>query len=227
MVNYVIPDDVKKSRLIRSVKMRCYNEYFLERYSWYKGCMICEEWLNDRKLFCEWIDENYYLIDGLAERNIQLDKDILVPGNIVYAPTTCLFVPARMNTLVNSLTVTKNKNRDNGLPVGVHKLKDGKYFMAIGSDGKQHSKKVDTVEEAFDLYKEAKKKEFQKIADLYEDVVPEKVTEAFLKWMDIVDGLTVDPPPQVLTKKKEVENSYIICQKRGKKTYERLTCPTP
>lgn len=44
---------------------------------------------------------------------LQLDKDILMPGNKHYGPETCVFVPNYINSLFGL------KKKQNGLPVGV------------------------------------------------------------------------------------------------------------
>ena len=80
---------------------RCYREDYLEKNPQYKGCSICDEWLNDREAFYNWVAENYYIIDG---EQIDLDKDILVKGNKVYSPDTCIFAPHVINTYFENFT---------------------------------------------------------------------------------------------------------------------------
>ena len=85
---------------------RCYNSKTLERNPTYVGCSVCSEWLIYSN-FVEWYDENY--VDGW-----QLDKDILVAGNKVYAPSTCLYVPGWLNSFVTE------RGRSRGdFPIGV------------------------------------------------------------------------------------------------------------
>lgn len=74
------------SYMFHNMYNRCYREDYLEKNPQYKGCSICDEWLNDREAFYNWVAENYYIIDG---EQIDLDKDILVKGNKVYSPDTC------------------------------------------------------------------------------------------------------------------------------------------
>ena len=54
---------------------------------------------------------------------MHLDKDILCKGNKVYSSETCVFVPARINSII-----LNSQNRRGDLPVGVnYNKKTGKY----------------------------------------------------------------------------------------------------
>lgn len=80
---------------------RCYDKQFQERQPTYKGCIVCEEWYNFQN-FAKWFDENYYEIEG---EKIALDKDLLKLNNKIYSPSTCCFLPQRINV---SLVSSKN-----------------------------------------------------------------------------------------------------------------------
>ncbi|URW85616.1 hypothetical protein M5E86_18495 [Blautia wexlerae] len=97
MVNYKKPSKEQKYNLKSNMKTRCYNENYHKTRPDYEECTVCDEWLDDKKLFYEWVDHNFYEIEG--EPTVELDKDILVPGNKVYSPDTCIFVPKRINDL--------------------------------------------------------------------------------------------------------------------------------
>ena len=83
---------------------RCYNEYNLKRRPTYKGCEVCDEWLNFQN-FAEWFDNNYYTIDNEA---VCLDKDILIKGNKTYSPEACVFVPITINSLFTKINKLEN-----------------------------------------------------------------------------------------------------------------------
>lgn len=101
---------------------RCYSEYEQKRSPTYLGCYVVTEWLYFSK-FKLWMESQPW------EGNV-LDKDILVPGNKVYSPDTCVFV----STVTNGFIVEKSKS---GLIVGVSKHKD-KYQARCGdSQGEQ------------------------------------------------------------------------------------------
>ena len=159
--------------------VRCYNEKFHERQPQYKGCTVCEEWLNYSN-FKVWYDQNK--IPGMS---LDLDKDILFKGNKIYSPETCCFVPHAINTLF------LNKKADRGdFPIGVSYEKDKKKFRAYMSFmGKQIKiGTFDTAESAFARYKEYKENFIKDMAEQYKDEIPYKVYEAMMNWkIEIID----------------------------------------
>ncbi len=84
----------KSYKAWHSMLERCYSEGVQNRYPTYIGCAICEEWRN-YQLFAKWYYENYPDDGGKYE----LDKDILVDGNKVYSPETCLLVSHAENSV--------------------------------------------------------------------------------------------------------------------------------
>jgi hypothetical protein len=87
---------------------RCCCEDKRDKHPAYEGCSICEEWMC-YQTFADWCDENYY--DIKTER-MHIDKDILINGNKLYSPATCVFVPQRINIgICNSPTYFKFGNQ--------------------------------------------------------------------------------------------------------------------
>lgn len=84
-----------------NMQSRCYNPND-KAYKWYgeKGIIICQEWLNNPKLFEEWALNNGYA-DGLTIDRIDAGKD--------YCPTNCQWIPLDENSRkagkVNWITV--------------------------------------------------------------------------------------------------------------------------
>ena len=74
---------------------RCYDPYELNKRPTYIDCTVCKEWLNFQN-FAKWYEENYYECN---EHKMSLDKDILVKGNKIYSPETCIFVPMNINDM--------------------------------------------------------------------------------------------------------------------------------
>lgn len=86
---------------------RCYSrEFHLEQPS-YAGCTVSPDWLYFTA-FERWWSLNYKV-------GYELDKDILIPGNKVYSPSTCIFIPK----WVNQFVVVGNSNKDYPLGVSV------------------------------------------------------------------------------------------------------------
>ena len=87
---------------------RCYSKKYLKKHiRYYLICTVCDEWLNYYN-FNSWFKENYYEIENDNDR-ICLDKDILVKGNKVYSPETCVFVPNRINCLFTKTDKNRGK----------------------------------------------------------------------------------------------------------------------
>ena len=152
---------------------RCYG---LKRYPSYVGCSVCDEWLHFSN-FKKWFDENY--VEGY-----QLDKDILVKGNKVYSPTTCCFVPPKINYI---LLNAKRARHD--LPLGVHRVRGGKFYSTYS--GKHiYLGTFNTSEEAFQAYKQAKEAHIQEVATQYynDGKITEKVYNALMNYkVEITD----------------------------------------
>lgn len=160
---------------------RCYNPKFHEKEPSYKGCIVCEEWLNFQN-FSEWFDDNFYEIEG---ERMHLDKDILVKGNKIYSVDTCIFVPHN----INSLFVKCDKSRRE-LPIGVHYNKRDKKFVSQCNiyDYKENKNKrknlgyYDTPQQAFEVYKEFKENHIKEVADEYKDKIPKKLYDAMCNY---------------------------------------------
>lgn len=157
---------------------RCYNTRFHERQPQYKGCTVCEEWLNYSN-FKIWYEQN-----KIAGMSLDLDKDILFKGNKVYSPETCCFVPHAINTLFLS------KKADRGdYPIGVSYEKDKRKFRAAMSFMGEQIKlgTFDTAEAAFARYKEYKEDFIRDMAEQYRDEIPDRVYDAMMNWKIEVD----------------------------------------
>lgn len=146
-----------------SMLTRCYNEVILEKCPTYIGCSVCDEWHNFQN-FAKWHEENYYKIEG---EKIDLDKDILVKGNKIYSPETCIFVPHSINMMF------LKRNRNNLLEEGVKLIKRPKPYVARYNE--IHIGSYYTEKEAFVAYKLYKENHFKQIADKYKYNIPKKL----------------------------------------------------
>lgn len=86
----------------KSMLERCYSEKLHKRKPTYQDCYVCQEWHNFQN-FADWFSKNY---SYETMHKWQLDKDIIVPGNRVYGPDTCCFVPND----INNKSIYKIKN---------------------------------------------------------------------------------------------------------------------
>jgi hypothetical protein len=106
---------------------RCYYPKFQKKYPTYMGCSVADEWKYFSN-FIEWLHDNEY---QAAYHN--LDKDLLIPGNKVYSPDTCLLVTSYINTLLIDCGAARGE-----FPQGVHFHKaTGKYQAQLNRFGKK------------------------------------------------------------------------------------------
>ena len=166
---------------------RCYDEKLHERQPTYIDCEVCKEWHNFQN-FAKWYEENYYEIEG---QKMCLDKDILYKGNKVYSPNTCVFVPNNINVLF----IKRDKMRGD-YPIGVDYNKiNGKfrarcniYSFEENKNKLKHLGYYDTIEQAFEVYKEFKEKHIKKVADHYKNLIPKKLYQAMYEYkVEITD----------------------------------------
>lgn len=83
-------------RRFHSMYSRCYRDEskYAERRA-YSDCEICFEWLNYTN-YTDWFICNWYEVKSGSQ--MQVDKDIISPGNREYSPETCIIVPSYVNT---------------------------------------------------------------------------------------------------------------------------------
>lgn len=120
---------------------------------------------------------------------MDLDKDILVKGNKVYSPDTCVFVPHSINGLFTGCNKGRNKRK---YPLGVYYDSGKKKYRAnmnLDSENIKFSER-NTPEEAFEDYKRHKEALILVTADKYKKYIPSKVYHAMLNWkVEITDWL--------------------------------------
>jgi len=109
-------------RTWKNLLARLYCPAFLISNPTYINCTITPAWLSFTN-FKAWMEQQDW-------KGKQLDKDILVKNNKHYSPETCMFIPPRVNKLLN--------NQDAGrgtCKLGVSYRTDSKNFKASCNDG--------------------------------------------------------------------------------------------
>jgi hypothetical protein len=162
----------------RGMLQRCYDNKFHKKHPSYIGCTVSAEWHNFQ-IFGEWYDENYYEIKG---ERIHLDKDILIKGNKIYSPETCVFVPHRINSLF-----TKSDAIRGNLPIGVTKDKSSKYRATCCIKKQEYIGSFNTEQEAFHVYKQYKENYIKESAEEYKDKIPTRLYEVMKKYVVEID----------------------------------------
>lgn len=165
----------KSCQLWNHMRARCkVGGLFQARKPSYLGCTISTEF-EDFQYFAGWRNQQV----GCNTEGFQLDKDLLVRGNKVYGPNTCLLVPQELNVF---LTVRYSKP---DYPIGVG-FSGGKFFAQINTKGiRYHLGRFDLVEDAESAYRVAKELEAKKWVYRLtngEFQVSQKVVEAMTDW---------------------------------------------
>lgn len=125
---------------------RCYDSRFHKKHPTYTDCLVCEEWKSFSN-FKNWFDKNYIY-------GCQLDKDILIQGNKVYSPSTCSFVPQKINSILLDCGASRGKYK---IGVSYH-MRYKKYKATVNINGKnKHLGYFATEEEAYQEYCKNKK----------------------------------------------------------------------
>lgn len=120
---------------------------------------------------------------GFRETGFDLDKDILVKGNRVYSPDTCVFVPYEVNLLLSGCYKAKKRGK---YPIGVSFDKTIKRFKAQMSSRQERGLNkylgcFPTAEAAFACYKAAKEARMQMLANKWKDHIDPRAYEALMK----------------------------------------------
>ena len=97
---------------------RAYSQKRHARFPTYIGVTVCEEW-HSFMAFRAWMETQDW-------EGKHLDKDIIVPGNKVYSPATCVFVSSQINSLLVDCAAARGK-----WPIGVYFDRPNKKFRAL------------------------------------------------------------------------------------------------
>lgn len=145
----------------------------------YVGCSVDERFKNFQ-YFAEWCQEQIGFKETQSERFWQLDKDIVIRGNKVYSPETCVFVPTSINTFF-----CKSEKSRGTLPIGVSYHIQAKKFSSCCNDDKdkkQHLGLHNTPEEAFMVYKLYKEALARYTAEKWQGLVDKRVTDTLFNY---------------------------------------------
>jgi len=145
-----------------NMRGRCRPE-FKARLKTYEDCSYVTEW-EDFQVFADWYSsQTGYNVLCRKGRRYQLDKDILLPGNKLYAPDTCVLIPQGLNTFLLDCGAQRGE-----YPQGVSLYKhNGKFRAYIRDDGAYiHLGTYATAAEASLAYTESKKRQADRWASL-------------------------------------------------------------
>ena len=169
----------KEYALWNSVLNRCTENFWTDRPT-YTGTS-CSENFKNYSFFCDWCQAQIGFGNKDEKGRIwHLDKDILIKGNKVYSEDACVFVPARINTLLIKCDASRGE-----YPVGVFWDKKRGVFKAQSRDGnskKKHLGYFKTPEESFKAYKTFKEALIKQVANEYKEMLDCRVYEALMNY---------------------------------------------
>lgn len=132
--------------LWKEMLRRCYSPALQLRCPTYVGCSVVPEW-HHLSAFMAWVQQQDW-------QGKELDKDLLVPGNKVYGPDTCVFVSPQVNSF---LTDSARRRSPHGLGV-TYRPDKGKYQARCNQldGGAAHLGYFDAPEEAHEAWRTEK-----------------------------------------------------------------------
>lgn len=100
-----------------SMLARSYSPSLHLEHPTYAGCSVCDEWIYFSN-FKSWMQSQDW-------QDKHLDKDLLIPGNKIYSPETCVFVESKVNNFLTESTSARGN-----YPIGVNLDKGTGKFKA-------------------------------------------------------------------------------------------------
>ena len=171
----------KEYNLWKNMLQRCYSDTFQKKQPTYEGCEVS----NNFKYF-EYFYEWCHIQIGFANKDWQLDKDLLIKGNKVYNESTCVFIPKDINTLLTKSTASRGEHL-----IGVHWSKTANAFVAQVSKSKGKSEYLGSFKtelEAYNAYKVAKESFVKEQANEWKGKIDERAYEALMNYtVEITD----------------------------------------
>mgnify|MGYP003453193077 CR=1 FL=1 len=104
-------------RTWKNMLERAYSDKLKEIQPTYRGVTVCEEWHSFMR-FRAWMV-------GQGWEGRHLDKDILLQGNKVYSPSTCVFVDRVVNNFLTDCAASRGE-----WPLGVYWKEQSKKFVS-------------------------------------------------------------------------------------------------
>ena len=166
--------NTKVYQIWKDMVVRCYNEKFKLKFPTYKDVSVCTEWLNFQT-FADW-----YMKQRFANKiDYALDKDLLISGNKIYSPSTCVLIPQSINS-----ALTTTRTNEGNLPTGVFNS-GNKFIVRIAIKSKRkYFGTYPTIAEASQIYIIEKEKYVKELALEYlaNDLIDAKTYKALLIW---------------------------------------------
>lgn len=180
---------ISNSRALReyeawsSMLKRCANYYWV-KFPTYEG-ITCSENFKSYSFFYEWCQTQvgFGMVDNNG-KSWQLDKDLLSGSNKFYSEDTCVFLPQRINSLIN-----RRNNARGDCAIGVRFLNNRFHASCcIGSSVKTYLGSFTSEQEAFQAYKTYKEILIKQVANEYKEQLDPRAYQALMNYqVEITD----------------------------------------
>ena len=170
----------KEYELWTGMLERCYSNTYQKKNPTYEGCEAGDNF-KSYEYFYEWCNKQI----GFGVDGFEIDKDLLIKGNKVYSESTCVFIPAEINSLLTKCTASRGEHL-----IGVCWHKRDKVFMATVSKNKgkqEHLGYFTTEIEAFNAYKQAKESFVKEQANKWKGQIDERAYLALINYEVSID----------------------------------------
>ncbi len=151
----------------------------------YCDAQVCEDWHNLQN-FLEWaiLQEGYNCVEDNG-KSWHLDKDIVVRGNKLYSPETCVFVPNEINTFFSDKDIgTTGKRGVNHIQPASAGAQDGYVARCHVGSIREYLGYYDTPEQAHAAYFARKLSAARALADKWHGSVDVRVIRALRNFGD-------------------------------------------
>lgn len=180
-VGEYLPSDIERHNSWTGMLRRCYSSKHLSKYPSYEGCKVAEEWHNFQ------IYSQFYEEDTYRQKGWHLDKDLIVLGNKVYSPETCLYIPPEINVAGISLQETKTPHGYKGVS---RCARSGKWMSVVWSKDAKSNKTTGgrhlDIRHAAAEHIQGEICKFTYLAEKYERLIDPRGTEALYERVRIL-----------------------------------------
>lgn len=149
--------------------VRCYDEQYKIDHPTYEGVYCCDDWHNYQN-FTGWFRGQI----GCGERGFDLDKDLLVKGNKVYAPDRCVLVPQELNKILG------NTGTDRG--ISTRPDLNGKWMVRCSTVDGEIYLGCHQKDKALKIYQDFKLEYLKKRADFWRDRIDPRVYNTLINF---------------------------------------------
>lgn len=151
-----------------NMMQRCYDANTHKLKPYYADCTVDIEWHNFSN-YRAWHKENQ-----MGDQRLDLDKDVLIQGNMEYGAETCTLIPHFTNTIF------EERGADTNITLNAD---SGKYDVVMSILGKKNEVgSFDTEEEARAGFIAYKQDYIRKVAEDCKGKLPNKTYEAMKNW---------------------------------------------